>query len=134
MSKRSDEAIERRSDEGENHRALHFPSSLRRLSTWSWSLFFVVLLLFSGCDYGVGGTGELVIPREKLHEIDHITLTPAPATQATTEPTTLPTTAPAESIDLTIEQARRDALANNLDLHVQLFDPTIAGESLKAER
>src|SRR3954447_7284806 len=102
--------------------------------------FFILLVtgywllapLITGCkDYGEGGTGELVVPREKLHDIGHLTLEAKPAT----EPATLPTTEPvAESIELSIQQVRRDALANNLDLKVQLFDPTIASESLRAER
>src|SRR5438094_10363682 len=91
----------------------------RLVATGYWLL--APLFLF-GCDYGVGGTGELVIPREKLHEFSQMQLQPAP----TTEPATLPTTAPAaEPVELTIEQVRRDALENNLDLKVQLFDPTI---------
>ncbi len=95
-------------------------------------LFSLSLFPYFGCDYGVGGTGELVVSHDKLHDVGHLQL--APATQASTEPTTFPTTAPAASIELTIEQVRRDALANNLDLHAQLFDPTIASESLKAAR
>ena len=47
----------------------------------------------------------------------------------------MPATEPAAtSQELTIEEVRRDALANNLDLQVQLFAPTIASENLKAER
>ncbi len=37
-------------------------------------------------------------------------------------------------VNLTREQARAEALANNLDLKVSLVDPLIAGESLRAER
>ena len=102
------------------------------LATGFWLL---APFLTSGCDYGVGGTGELVVPHEKLHDVDHLSFQPAPASQATTEPTTMPATEPAAtSQELTIEEVRRDALANNLDLQVQLFAPTIASENLKAER
>jgi outer membrane protein TolC len=92
----------------------------------------LVLLALAGCaDYGEGGTGELVIPQQKLHDIEHIDM----AARATTAPATLPTTEPAaESVELTIEQVRRDAITNNLDLKVQLFDPTLADEGLRAER
>jgi outer membrane protein len=127
MNKESDEATERRSDAGKDRCADPFPSSLHRFVASS-----LLLLGVWGCkDYGAGGTGELVVPREELHDVKHMQLEPTPAT----EPTTLPTTEPAaESVELSIEQVRRDALANNLDLRVQLFDPTIASESLKAER
>jgi outer membrane protein TolC len=94
-------------------------------------LIVTILVIFAGCaDYGVGGTGELVVPQQTFHEFDELQLQPAPATA----PTTFPATAPVESVELTIEQVRRDALANNLDLQVQFFDPTIASEALKAER
>src|SRR5215213_892616 len=97
-----------------------------------WLLGALAFISIPGCtDYGVGGTGELVVPREKLHSFDTMELQPVPASQ----PATLPTTVPSgEPVELSIEQVRRDALANNLDLRVQLFEPTIASEALKAER
>ena len=97
------------------------------LATGFWLLFL------PGCkdDFGAGSTGELVVPRHKLHDVEHIEMD----LYATTRPATLPTSLPVhESVDLTIEQVRRDALENNLDLKVQLFDPTLAKEALNAER
>ena len=84
------------------------------------------LFLMAGCfqDAGVGGTGEIVVPAQKLHEVGK--LDPVPAT---TEPSTRPTTAPAQ-VELTIEQCRQYALHNNLDLRVELLNPTLAKESL----
>lgn len=41
---------------------------------------------------------------------------------------------PKKTIDLTLEQCRAVALENNLDLKVQLIDPTIAQETVNAER
>jgi outer membrane protein len=99
-------------------------------------------LLIAGCkDFGAGGTGELTIPHETLHRIDTLNLptapVPPPSTQPTTAatlPTTLPATQPVREVQLSIEEARRLALQNNLDLKVQFFDPKIAGDSLDAER
>jgi outer membrane protein TolC len=83
-------------------------------------------LLLAGCfkDAGIGGTGEIVVPSHTLHEVGK--LDPVPAT---TEPSTRPTTAPAQ-VQLTIEQCRQYALQNNLDLRVELLNPTIAKENL----
>lgn len=50
-------------------------------------------------------------------------------TQQVTEPN-----APLETLELTLEQVRKAALANNLDLKVELVDPAIAQRSLDAER
>jgi outer membrane protein TolC len=97
------------------------------------SAFTAIFVALPGCkdDFGAGSTGELVVPQHKLHDVEHIEMD----RYATTRPATLPTSLPVrESVDLTIEQVRRDALENNLDLKVQLFDPTLAREALNAER
>jgi outer membrane protein TolC len=62
----------------------------------------------------------------------------APASQPTTAPTTLPTTLPAplegqREVSLTIEDARRLALENNLELRVELFNPAISRTALGEE-
>lgn len=94
----------------------------------------------SCADFGAGGTGETTIPRDRLRSIDRTDLTTyaLPATTQPVEvlPTTLPSTQPALGgvIDLGLEDARQIALENNLDLRVQKFSPTLAAESLKAER
>ena len=49
--------------------------------------------------------------------------------QQVTEPN-----APIKTLELTLEQVRQAALANNLDLKVELVDPAIAQRSLDAER
>ena len=88
-------------------------------------LAFIISL--SGCfeDAGIGGTGEVVVPPQKLHEINTFNPTPAPATQATSQPTSQPasqpTTAPAQ-VELSIEQCRRLALQNNLMVRVEALD------------
>ena len=104
--------------------------------------------LLAGCtfDYGRGGSGEMLVPRERLHSIRPTTMEQiaasapaAPATRPTTGPTTLPTTLPAplaeqREVSLTIEDARRLALENNLELRVELFNPAIARTTLSEEQ
>jgi outer membrane protein TolC len=79
----------------------------------------------------------MVVPEQKLRQIDGFTLEPAPPTTRPFEaliPVTQPTTAPLEKLPLTIEEARQTALTNNLRLRVVLLDPTIAKESINQER
>src|SRR3954454_19917188 len=110
------------------------PFTTRIWVQWSRVLAWPCLLglLISGCikDFGTGGTGELVIPRSQLREIKTTDLpaaVPMPTTQeAAALPTTRPATRPVAQIEVTIEQVRRLALQNNLDLKVDLLDPTIA--------
>ncbi len=90
-----------------------------------------------GCNIGTGGTGEMVVPREKLREIESVQpsdLGTEPSAPVSTLPSTRPTTAPVEQISLTIAQVRELALRNNLDLKVELFNPSIARESLNQEQ
>ena len=86
------------------------------------------LLLVGGCqdELGTGGTGELVIPVQQLHRVAPLDLRNS---IATTRPSP-PTTQPAAEMTLSIEDSRRMALANNLDLRVELFNPSIARTSL----
>lgn len=51
----------------------------------------------------------------------------------TPPPSTMPVTQPMKELDLSIEQVRQAALANNLDLQVDLLDPTIAKQSVNEE-
>ena len=94
------------------------------IAVWS-----IGLALLAGCqnDAGIGGTGEIVVPTQTLREVNAFEPTKAP----TSQPTSKPTTAPSQ-VELTIEQCRHYALQNNLDLKVDLLNPTIAKESLSA--
>ena len=105
------------------------------------SIAAVVLTLGAGCsDFGTGGTGELVVPREKLHEIQAINFPHRATTQPLTTPTTTVTSLPstqragAQEVRLSIEEARTSALANNLDLRVELLGPAIARAALSEEQ
>ena len=97
----------------------------------------VVAPTLSGClDAGRGGTGEVVVPRERLREIEvsrPAELAVAPPTSAPSAlPSTRPATQPLREVELTIEEVRRLALQHNLDLRVELFSPAIARENLNA--
>jgi outer membrane protein TolC len=99
-----------------------------------------VLVLTAGCfRFGTGGTGELVVPKRILREIDTVNVSeyaveaPPLETQPTTQALTRPTSRPAPEYRLTIEDVRRLALKNNLDLRVELINPSIAQTSLSAE-
>ena len=97
--------------------------------------------LVSGCfRFGTGGTGELVVRERTLREIEAVDVSkyavPAPplTTQPTTSALTRPTSRPAPvEHPITIENVRRLALRNNLDLRVELINPTIARQSLNEE-
>jgi outer membrane protein len=99
--------------------------------------FSIILLLViaAGCrNFGTGGTGELVVPPERLRNIEatdlHEVAVPEPMTEI---PTTAPATQPAPEVLLTIEEVRQMALQNNLDLRVELIEPTIARTFVSAE-
>src|SRR3954453_15095897 len=86
-------------------------------------------VIFSGCqqNFGTGGTGELVVPHATLHDVKPFDIASSATTQASTEPTTRPMQTPgATTRPLTIEQVRTLALRNNLDLKVELLNPTIS--------
>jgi outer membrane protein TolC len=93
----------------------------------------------AGCfqSAGTGGTGEIVVPKERLHDVqpfDAEKMAAAPATKlpTTQSAATRPTTAPAQ-VELSIERCRQLALEGNLDLKVELLNPTIAKEALNED-
>jgi outer membrane protein TolC len=100
--------------------------------------------LLAGCNLGTGGSGELVVPESRLRAIEPTAMarisTRAPTTVPTTGPSAaLPTTMPAiaaglHEVPMTIEDARRLALVNNLDLKVELFNPAISRTVLTEEQ
>src|SRR5256885_13651832 len=94
------------------------------------------IIFFNGCNIGTGGTGDLVIPRKQLHQVAAVQpsdLGTEPTQPVSTLPSTRPTTAPLAQIPLTITQIRELALRNNLDLKVELLNPSISRESLNQE-
>jgi outer membrane protein TolC len=100
---------------------------------------FALLILFTavGCeDFGAGGTGERVVPDATFHHVDTVQITDLPqlppaasqpsATQSTTsQPATQPT-----ELMLSLPMVRKLTVENNLDLRVDLLNPTIAKTSL----
>jgi outer membrane protein TolC len=86
-------------------------------------------------DAGRGGTGELVVPAERFSSIPATDFSDVAVERPSDEdeiPASRPTTAPSE-VGLTIEQVRQMALANNLDLKVELLGPAIAWEGISEE-
>ena len=90
-----------------------------------------------GRDIGRGGTGELVVARPVLREVESVDPAQFATSQPTTVPSTLPATRPlpeaAAERPMTIFEARQLALRNNLDLRVDLFNPTIVRENVNQE-
>jgi outer membrane protein TolC len=112
--------------------------SFKRRTGWKpvsrlgvFAAIIIACSFVSGCfqDAGIGGTGELVIPHEQLRQIDSLDLHNS---IAATRPSTQPAGPPPSEMSLAIEECRRMALMNNLDLQVQLFTPAIAHTSLTA--
>jgi len=70
------------------------------------------------------------VPKETLRRVDNTDMARISTTQPTSRPVK-PTTRPAELVQLTIEEVRQAALANNLDLQVEVLNPTIAQEAVR---
>src|SRR5688572_571695 len=96
-----------------------FPGLDGRLMPRAWVWVFSTLTLglwLTGCvgDAGTGGTGEYVVPRTTLRDIDGATVGDfaSPSTQpAPWIPTTMrAATQPVEEVRMTIEEARAAAL------------------------
>lgn len=105
---------------------------------WAGGICLSALLLpLAGCldRFGQGGTGETVIPQQRLREIPSQRMEQlAIATRPATGPaSTRPATRPVERVELSIDQARAMALRNNLELKVELLNPTIARYAITEE-
>lgn len=96
-----------------------------------------VLWVLGGCidSFGKGGTGEVVVPTARLRDIDATDMRAFAATAPSTQPiaATAPTTKPLEQVKLTVAECRQLALQNNLDLKVDLLNPTISREGISEE-
>lgn len=96
------------------------------------ALLALLPLALAGCvDFGVGGTGELVIPTQQFRQIDATTF-PIAATRPSPRADTA-SSRPTE-LRLGLAEVRRLALEHNLDVRAQLVAPAIAQQSLDAER
>jgi outer membrane protein TolC len=103
----------------------------------------LVVLAIGACDYS-RWEKAYPVPDQALRDVAPLDLADASTTAPTTKPViaTVPSTRradellrpPPEEVKLSIEECRQLALANNLDLKVELFNPTIARESINAER
>ncbi len=107
------------------------------------TMVLFMLVVLAGCA-GLSSekSAQKGILREDLAAIDTVQLadqsvTPPVTVEEATEQITQQVAepnAPVETLELTLEQVRQAALANNLDLKVELIDPAIARRSLDAER
>ncbi|MDB5319465.1 MAG: hypothetical protein JWN40_1096 [Phycisphaerales bacterium] len=116
---------------------------ITRRALRSTILSIVATMGLCACDYSRYERGFPIADRA-LRQADTLDLADASTTRPTTQPvvTTVPSTRradellppPPADIGITIEECRQLALANNLDLKVELFNPTIAKESISEER
>ncbi|MFQ6035926.1 MAG: TolC family protein [Sedimentisphaerales bacterium] len=89
-------------------------------------------LVLTGCKEFFAGERfyEIEVAPEKLRQIETLDLKKTQSEQ--NEPASCDE-APPEKLELTLQQCRALALQNNLDLKVQLINPTIAAERLSEE-
>lgn len=92
------------------------------------SAVLILGFLIAGCmrDFGAGGTGEMAVPKTELRQIKSTQMELLSTTRPTTSAAITTRPAPAPTVELTIERCRQLALQNNLDLRVDLLNPTIA--------
>lgn len=92
-----------------------------------------------GCrDLGAGGTGEVVVAPERTRQVQAVNLDALPSTgAAATQPFVLSTTQPTTQLSerpVTLAEVRRWAIENNLQLKVDLLDPTVARQAVSEEQ
>ncbi|MBN1904196.1 MAG: TolC family protein [Deltaproteobacteria bacterium] len=98
------------------------------------AIFISCILLFNGCTYvdkfkEINSTPAImVIPAEKVQQIDMIELKKAPDEAIVKPETVEPEKA---EYTLSLEECRALTLENNLDLKAELINPTIEKENLK---
>ena len=100
----------------------------------AYTLFSCALVYFCGCrpPKAENMLHDFKTRPQMIREIHTLDLTPAePALQ--NRPTLDPNRPAPPQIELTLEQCRALALENNLDLKVQLINPTIAAERISEE-
>lgn len=115
----------------------HFPRICVHLR--SSAAMLVLATSMTGCtDIGAGGTGEFKVGQARLRTVDAVQLETLPSIgAAATQPFILSTTQPTTQISevpITLAQVRQWAIQNNLELKVDLLDPTIAKENVTAEQ
>jgi outer membrane protein len=103
------------------------------LSALAWvaaaSLFLLVVVAGCPTDSNEYGLHELGIDRQALRDIEPLELKKAEPNRPPAEANE----APPAKLELSLEQSRALALANNLELQADLISPAIAGAQLSAE-
>jgi outer membrane protein TolC len=87
----------------------------------------------AGCDSSLR-RAENFVSEQDLRTIQATSMQDLAGAQSTTQPATPRAVAPAEHLNLSVEEARQFALANNLLLRVELLNPAIASQSVSEER
>lgn len=111
------------------------------LGRWGMVLAVALCVAAPGCRrrFGRGGTGEWVVPKNRLRAIEPINLQKLSKVIPTSEPTSQPTTQPGADeppppeMELTLADVRRFALQYNLDLGVELLNPEISRTTVTEE-
>ena len=116
---------------------------LENRHTWRWGLAICIVFGLTSCSVPkLKESPRVATLTTQLDKIDTVRLEEQSLTQAVTvaEATTRLVEEIKEpnetvaSVELTLEEVRAAALANNLDLKVELVDPAIAQKTLDAER
>ena len=94
----------------------------------------LALISLTGClkYFSTDAPYKIRVASEKLRDIDVLELEESPVEP--NEPVVDVNEAPAEAVSLTLEECRALTLGNNLDLKVQLINPSIAAEKVSQER
>ena len=103
----------------------HFPITLA-----AGLMLCLLACALGGCSDAV--KLDINVPQVALRQVDATRM----EALATTQPATIPTTGPAAPVAemaLSIEECRQIALQNNLDLRVELLNPTIASQAISEE-
>lgn len=102
------------------------------------SIFWAVsIAVLSGCEQHASDTDfyELNVPAEQTQTIDTLDLSAYRSDEQPTVPSVLELPdEPLDKLELALDQCRALAMENNLDLKVQLYNPTISQEGVNAER
>ncbi len=100
-------------------------------------VLIIAAVLLPGCNHPASDTDfyTLKIPAEKTQTIETLDLEPYRSPEQPTIPSVLELPKePLDKLELGLDQCRALAMENNLDLKVQLYNPTISQESVNAER
>ena len=96
-------------------------------------LYVAVFITFTGCEEFADEQSfqTVTVKQQRIRKIETLDLDSFKAPEQEVEIKT--ETEPKDTLEMTIEQCRAITLENNLDLKVQLINPTIASEGVNQE-